>query len=163
MDSISKNFASAYQEGQLIGQYKIIETLKQERFTDTYLGKSIHSNTPAVIKVFRPPLISEFQKDFLLHARMLMEMEHAHILRLRDAGVENHYPFLVTDYVPHLTLRQVFPQGSIQPLAKFLPYLKQIASALQYAHNQSVLHGDLRPENILLDRDSQILLTDFTI
>src|SRR6266700_4134684 len=163
MDGKSKNADMVYPKGELIGQYKIIETLKQGQFADTYLGRSIHDKTLAVIKVIRPPLTSELQKDFLVQVRMLMNMEHPHILQLRDAGVENHYPFLIADYVPHLTLRQVFPQGSVQPLAKFLPYLKQIASALQYAHNKNILHGNIRPENILLNRYNQILLSDFTI
>ncbi len=102
MDGKSKNADMVYPKGELIGQYKIIETLKQGQFADTYLGRSIHDKTLAVIKVIRPPLTSELQKDFLVQVRMLMNMEHPHILQLRDAGVENHYPFLIADYVPHL-------------------------------------------------------------
>ena len=120
-------------------------------------GTSNESKAP------RPPLISELEKNFLMHARMLMEMRHPHILRLRDVGLDNHNPFLVTDYVSHVTLRQVFPAGSVQPLVTFLPYLKQIASALQYAHDRHILHGDIRLENVLLKQDDQILLADFTI
>ncbi len=163
MDGKSKQADIAYKKGQLIGQYKILEILKQEQLADTFLGKSIESKTPVMIKVLQPPLISELEQNFLTHARVLKEMKHPYILRMRDAGVDNHNPFLVTDYVSHVTLRQVFPAGSVQPLATFLPYLKQIASALQYAHDRHVLHGDIRLENILLNKDNQILLADFTI
>ncbi len=152
-----------YQKGQLIGQYKIIEILKQGRHADTFLGKNQYGKAPVVIRVFRPPLLSELLRPFLTQARLLIELEHPHILRVRDMGVDGHYPFLVSDYMPHLTLRQAFPHGSIAPLARFLPYLKSIASALQYAHDRNVLHRDIRPEHILLDRNNQILLSDFAL
>jgi serine/threonine protein kinase len=163
MDGKSKQADISYQKGQLIGQYKILEILKQEQLADTYLGKGIEDKIPVMIKVPRPPLISELEKNFLMHGRVLMEMKHPHILRMRDVGLDNHNPFLVTDYVSHVTLRQVFPAGSVQPLVTFLPYLKQIASALQYAHGRHILHGDIRLENALLNKDDQILLTDFAI
>ena len=163
MDGKSKQADISYQKGQLIGQYKILEILKQEQLADTFLGKGIEGKIPVMIKVPRPPLISELEKNFLTHAHVLMEMKHPHILRLRDVGLDNHNPFLVTDYVSHVSLRQVFPAGSVQPLVTFLPYLKQIASALQYAHDRHILHGDIRLENVLLNKDDQILLADFTI
>lgn len=153
----------AYQSGQLIGQYRVVQELKLERFAASYLCKSIHDRTPVMVKIFRPPLTGELQKDFLAQAQPLLALRHPHILQLREAGMDNHYPFLVTDYLAYLTFRQAFPQGSVQPLAKFLPYLKQIAAALQYVHSQNVVHGDLRPENILLSRENQIVLSDFTI
>jgi len=159
----SKPTDNAYQKGQLIGQYKILEILKQEQLVDTFLGKGIEGKTPVIMKLLRPPLSSELENDFLTQAGALMQLKFPSILRLRDAVIDNHNPFLVSDYVSHLTLRQVFPQGSVQPLSTFLPYLKQIASALQYAHDRHVLHGDIRLENMLLHKDDQILLADFTI
>ncbi len=163
MDYRVKDIDWAFQSGQLIGQYRIVQELKQERFAVSYLGKAIHDRTPVVIKVLRPPLLGELQKDFQAQTQALMAMMHPDILQLREAGIENHYPFLVTDYVAYLTLRQAFPQGSIQSLARILPYLKQIAAALQYAHSRNILHGDIRPETILLNRENQVLLSDFTI
>jgi eukaryotic-like serine/threonine-protein kinase len=163
MDGKSKQADISYQKGQQIGQYKILEVLKQEQLADTFLGKGIEGKIPVMIQVPRPPLKSELEQNFLTQARVLMEMKHPQILRLRDVGLDNHNPFLVSDYISHLTLRQVFPRGSVQPLVTFLPYLKQIASALQYAHDRHVLHGDIRLENVLLHGDNQILLADFTI
>jgi eukaryotic-like serine/threonine-protein kinase len=92
-----------------------------------------------------------------------MQLDHPHILKVRDMGVENHYPFLVSDYVPPATLRQKFARGNAHSLETFLPYLKQIASALEYVHHQGILHGDVRPEHILVDQNDHIFLTDFTV
>jgi len=66
------------------------------------------------------------------------------------------------DTTSYPTLKRAFLQGSIQPLAGLLPHLKQIAAALQYAHHQQVLHGDIRPENVLLDGNNNVLLRGFT-
>jgi serine/threonine protein kinase len=92
-----------------------------------------------------------------------MKLDHPHILRIQDAGLENHYPFIVTNHISTSTLRQMYLRGSRQPLTNVLPYLKQIADALQYAHDQKILHRDIRLENIRLDENDQILLQGFTI
>lgn len=163
MNSTNNKTKYVYIKGQLIGQYEVIDTLDQTRLAQTYLGQQSYHRTAVMIEVLQPPLLDELKEDFLAQARTLMKLQHPHILRLRDADVNNHNPFLVASYESYLTLRQVYLQGSIQPLAGLLPHLKQIASALQYAHNQRILHGDIRPENILLDKNNNILLRGFTI
>ncbi|MBE3561114.1 MAG: serine/threonine protein kinase, partial [Ktedonobacteraceae bacterium] len=116
-----------------------------------------------MIDVFQPPLVSDLQGSFLKQTQALTMLDHPHILRLRDAGLENHHAFLVSDYVSHVTLKRAFPPTSKQPLDKVMPYLKQIASALHYIHQQQLLHGDVRPENILIDGNNQVLLWGFSI
>src|SRR5439155_18512246 len=72
-------------------------------------------------------------------------------------------PLLVMDYAPNGTLRQRHPKGSILSPTTIIPYVKQIADALQYAHEQKVIHRDVKPENILLGRRNEVLLSDFGI
>lgn len=163
MGDKSKKIGTVFQIGQQVGQYRIIGTPDQGRFADKYLVQHIHNGTSMMLQVFQPPLVNELKANFLVQAQTLMKLNHPHILRLQDAGVENYYPFLVTDLTPHSLLQEVYAQGSRQSLTMFLPYLKQIASALQYAHDQKILHGDVRPANILLDRHKAILLQGFTI
>lgn len=152
-----------YAKGQTIGSYEIVEPLKQTRFGQTYLGQRRNESKQVVIEVFQPPLSKELEGSFLAQARELMKLEHPHILPIRDTGIHDHEPFLVTNYEPYWTLRDIYPRGSRQPLAMSLPYLKQLASALHYAHKHGVVHGDLRPENILLDDKNTSLLTGFVI
>ncbi len=67
------------------------------------------------------------------------------------------------DYATGGTLRQHHPRGTRLPLATILAYVKQIAGALQYAHDQRLIHRDVKPENVLLGRNNEVLLSDFGI
>jgi FOG: WD40 repeat len=154
---------STITKGQRIGSYNIVDPLGQTRFGHIYLGQQVQQHVQVIIEVFQPLLTKDLEESFLTQVHTLMKLEHPHILPLRDTGVQNHIPFLVVDAAPYRTLRQLYPQGSRQSLAALLPYLKQIASALHYAHAHGVLHGDLRLENILLDSDNNILLVGFLI
>lgn len=163
MDDTNTKAKFVYKKGDQIGQYEVIGRLDLTRFGHTYLGQHIHARYTVMIEVFTPPLMNELKEVFLAQARTLRMLAHPHILYVRDAGIQDHYPFLVTDYGLYLTLRQIYPQGGVQPLVALLPHLKQIASALQYAHNSQVLHGDICPENILLDGNNSILLRGFML
>ena len=67
------------------------------------------------------------------------------------------------DYAAGGTLRQRHPQGTILPLESILAYVKQVAAALQYAHEARLIYRDVKPQNILLGRNQEVLLSDFGI
>src|SRR5260221_8472355 len=67
------------------------------------------------------------------------------------------------DYAPHGTLRQQQPKGTVFPLATVVSYVKQVAEGLQYAHDQRLIHRDVKPENMLLGSRQEVLLSDFGI
>jgi len=99
---MNKKVNFVYRKGELIGRYEIVNTLDQARFKDRYLGQQIPLHIPVIIEVFRPPLIDALKQNFLDRAQILMKLKHPHILRLRDAGVRNRYPFLVIDSASYL-------------------------------------------------------------
>jgi eukaryotic-like serine/threonine-protein kinase len=84
-------------------------------------------------------------------------------VRLLDYGIENAIPFLVMQYVPNGSLRQLHPKGTQLPLTTVVSYLKQVASALQYIHDQGLIHCDVKPHNMLLNARNEVLLSDFGI
>src|SRR5690348_9103148 len=72
-------------------------------------------------------------------------------------------PYLVVDYAPNGTLRKRHPRGVQLPPSTVVSYTRQVAAALSYAHEQKVIHRDVKPENMLVGRRNEILLTDFGI
>src|SRR6267154_1693461 len=122
--------------GQQIGNYRLIRLLGEGGFAEVYLGEHIHLNTYAAIKVLHTQLASDELEKFRNEARTIAHMEHPHIVHVLEFGVEGHTPFLVMSYAPNGTLRQRHPRGTPIPITTIIPYVKQVADALQYAHNE---------------------------
>ncbi len=100
-------------------------------------------------------------EGFRTEARKLAYLMHPYIIRILDFDVENGFPFLVMEYAPNGTLRQRHPKGTRVPLNIVVSYVKQVADALQYVHEQGLIHGNVKPANIMLGRNDEVLLTDF--
>jgi eukaryotic-like serine/threonine-protein kinase len=149
--------------GLRLGNYQLERVLGQGGFADVYLGKHIYLNTQVAIKVLQARLTGEDTEAFLNEARTIASLIHPNIVRVFDFGIEKDLPYLVMDYAPHGTLRHLFPRGVAQPAAKLVPYVKQVASALQYAHDRNLVHRDIKPENMLVGRSEEVLLSDFGI
>ena len=149
--------------GKQLGHYQLTHLLGRGGFADVYLGKHVYLDTQAAIKVLYTQLASDSIEHFRTEARTIAGLVHPHIVRVLDFGVEGTTPFLVMDYAPNGTLRQLHPRGTRLPLAIVVSYVKQIASALQYAHDHKVIHRDIKPENLLLGRNHEVLLSDFGI
>src|SRR6266487_1112399 len=150
--------------GQQLGNYRLVSLIGAGGFADVYLSEHIHLGTQAAIKVLSTSLGSEGIEQFYRESRTIARLEHPHIIRVLDFGVEEDgTPFLIMSYAPNGTLRQRHPKGSRVPLAGVEAYVKQVASALQYAHDQHVIHRDIKPENLLIGRNHEILLSDFGI
>src|SRR5712692_2630681 len=147
--------------GHQLGNYRLIRLLGHGGFADVYLGEHIHLNTLAAIKVLDARLTADEITQFRNEARTIARLEHPHIVRILDFGVEDRIPFLVMSYAPNGTLRQHHPRGTRLSPGDVLPNIKQVADALQYAHDEKLIHRDVKPENMLLDRNNQILLSDF--
>lgn len=149
--------------GQQLGNYRLIRLLGEGGFAEVYLGEHIYLKTQAAIKVLQMRLTSEDREGFLAEARTIAGLKHPHIIRVLDFGIEEGTPFLVMDYAPHGTLRKQHPKGTRLPLPTIMDYVKQIAPALQYAHERKLVHRDVKPENLLLGEDNEVLLSDFGI
>src|SRR3989440_5382035 len=136
--------------GQQLGNYQLIELLGRGNWASVYLGEHLHLHTRAAIKVLHGSLAQGEVDGFLGEARTLARLRHPHIVRVLDFGVQEGAPFLVMEYAPGGTLRQLHPKGTRLPLDTVVSYVKQVASALHYAHEQRLIHRDLKPENLLL-------------
>src|SRR5215470_13483397 len=129
--------------GQQFGPYQLIQKLGQGHWGSVYLGEHVYLRTKAAVKLLHGPWDEREVESFLEEARTLANLRHPHIVRVLDFGVQEDTPYLVMEYAPGGTLRQLHPKGIRLPLQTVVNYLQQVASALQYAHKQRLIHRDL--------------------
>ena len=149
--------------GKQLGNYCLAQLIARGNFADVYLGEHISLSTLAAIKILHAELTGEEVEKFLTQARTFSSLNHPHIVCVLDFGTENNTPFLAMDYAANGTLRQLHPRGTRLPLSTVVAYVKQIADALQYVHDQNLVHRDIKPHNMLLGPNYEIWLSDFGI
>lgn len=151
--------------GQQLGNYRLRRLLGKGGFAEVYLGEHIHLGTQAAVKVLRAQLSQSDAEEFKREARTLAHLKNEHIVRVLDYGIDTdgETPYLVMDFAPKGTLRQLYQRGVSVPLPKIITYVKQVAAALYFAHSQNIVHRDVKPENMLLDDKDTLLLSDFGI
>ena len=118
----------------------------------------------AAIKVLYQPLNESQVQRFFQEAEIISRLKHPHIIPIYDFGIdEDGYPYLVMAYAPGGTLRDRHPDGTRLSLEQTLDYARQIGQALTYAHAHQIVHRDVKPENILIGAQGELLLSDFSI
>lgn len=145
------------------GDYQLERLLGEGGFAEVYEARQIHLGTKAAIKVlkasFTPQQIEELRKEALIISEL--GEQHPHIVRLLTFSIERSIPYLVMSYAPGGSLDKLHPRGKILPLPTIVTYVRQIAAALQHAHNQCIIHRDIKPANFLLLQDGQVQVADF--
>src|SRR5438876_9252078 len=149
--------------GQQFGNYRLVSLLGQGGYAEVYLGQHVRFNQQAAVKVLQAHLSDVEAEHFQQEAETIATLAHPSIIRVLDFDVQDGVPFLVLDYAPNGTLRQRYPKGSLVPLPVIVSVVKQVAEALQYAHEQKLIHRDVKPENMLVGRRQEVLLSDFGI
>jgi len=145
-------------------RYEIIETLgtgatsRVDKARDTLIGRTV------ALKTFLHGFGSrDVQKQFLREAQIIGRLAHPYIVGLYDVGTDSDgVPYFVMEYVEGKTLERVLDAGPL-PLEKAAIWTMDLAAALSRAHRARVIHGDVKPANILVTKDGQVKLGDFGI
>jgi eukaryotic-like serine/threonine-protein kinase len=149
--------------GQQFGNYRLLRKLGQGGFGEVYLAEHLYLQIQVAIKVLTFQTDQGIRDLIRTEARTHARLDHPNIVRVLDFGFEEHTPYLVMTYAPGGTLRTLYPRGTRLSPCQIAFYVKQVGEALQYAHDQKVVHRDVKPENILLGPGNEILLSDFGI
>ncbi len=149
--------------GQQWGQYRLLQLLGKGSFAEVYLAEHVQVGTRIAIKVFNTNLAEEEIEPFRTEARAIGRLTHLHMVRVLDSGVEGGTPYLVMQYAQGGNLRRRIPPHQPIPPAAILPFIQQAASVLQYAHDQGVIHRNVKPENMLLNLRTELQLSDFSV
>ncbi len=154
-------------QGKHIDNYRVLAEISSSTTSSVYLAEHPHyPQNSLVMKLFHTERISKQKCDlFLQEVQLLKKIKHAHILPILDAGIFEDMPYYVTDYVIKGSLRNLLDAQSSQllPIQESLTILSVVGQTLQFTHQMNILHGNLKPENILFDKTGDVLLADFSI
>lgn len=150
----------------LKGRYRVERHLGEGGMSDVYMARLLPQLTIAfAIKVLKPHFVhhTDFGRRFRSEADLLIRLDHPHIVRVHECFEESGLVCMVLAFVDGESLAdRIRRQGAIDS-REALPMFKAVLDALDYAHQQGVIHRDVKPSNILLDRDNSPMLCDFGI
>jgi WD40 repeat protein/serine/threonine protein kinase len=152
--------------GQSLGRYHILEQLGEGGMATVYKAYDTRLERDVAIKIIRrgafpPNQLERILKRFEREAKALAKLSHPNIVGVIDYGEYEDAPYLVMEYLPGGTLKQRI--GKPIPWQEAIRLLIPVAQALEYAHEQNIIHRDVKPSNILLTVKGQPMLTDFGI
>ena len=146
--------------GQTIGQYQLVEVIHQGDRNVVYKGVQPDMNRDVAVKVLSTSLAADnaFAQQFQSEMQLIAGLEHGNILPVYDFGQKENLFYIVTRFVEGGTLKDRLSQYYALPSAQGM--IHSIALALDYVHSRGLIHGNLKPSNILIDQFDQPLLAD---
>lgn len=145
--------------------YEITRKLGHGGMADVYLGVQENLQRDVAIKVLVPMLFrdKQFAVRFIKEARTAAQLNHQNIITVHDVGrIEDTY-YIVMEYLPESLQQRLRKQGRTMEPGEALRIVRQIASALEYAHTKGFIHRDIKPDNIMFRSDGTAVLVDFGI
>ena len=150
-------------ETRKVGRYEILEVIgvgansRVARAFDPLIARIV------AIKLFPSELArGEARNRFVQEARVVGQISHPAVIALHDMGIDepSQTPYLVMEFIQGQPLEKLLEKGSL-PCSKACAWAAEVATALAVAHRKGVIHGDVKPANILITEDERIKLTDF--
>ncbi|MDT8305960.1 MAG: serine/threonine-protein kinase [Anaerolineae bacterium] len=150
-----------------LDEYRILALLGQGGMARIYLGEDVRLKRYVAIKVIDRPFREEpaYIDRFEREAQAIARLEHPHIVRLYRYGETDRLLYMAMQYVEGADLGTILDsyrhEGLFMPPQEALAIVRDVGAALDYAHRKEIIHRDVKPSNILLDRAGQAYLTDF--
>ena len=149
--------------GDQLGRYRILWPVGHGAMGVVFLAYDPDLDRQIAIKVpfLEGPHAERLTQRFRREAKLTASLRHPNICRVLDVDRQNDIDFLTMDYVDGTSLETLLKSGPLMPPAQAVQIVRKIASALQEAHAAGVIHRDVKPSNILIDRRGEPVLTDF--
>jgi ABC-type phosphate transport system substrate-binding protein len=158
--------------GVMVGNYFLLECLGREGMVETYRARpTTRGGFDVVLRLFRPqfPDPTAFQEHFASEVEKVWHCHHEHIQPLLEFGAGDGLLYSVAELIEAKTLEQILQEAEEEEcytpiqMPLIVHYITQICNALQYAHEQGIVHGNIQPSSILVQDDQHILLTNFSM
>jgi serine/threonine-protein kinase len=149
--------------GQTLGDYRLLRRLGQGGMGQVYLAEQLSLQRKVALKIMRADLAASptALKRFQAEAMAVARVTHGNIVQVYQIGEANGLHYMALEYVEGRTLREFIVKKGPPDLALALSIMRQVAAALQEAHEAGIIHRDIKPENILLTRKGEVKVADF--
>lgn len=149
----------------LAGRYEILEEVGKGGMAYVYKARCHFLNRLVAIKVLKEELSDdkEFVHRFNTEAQAAARISNPHVVSIYDVGFENGLYYIVMEYVDGITLKEYIAEKGVLPWKKAAEFAAQICEGLSAAHKKSVIHRDIKPQNIIMTQGEVLKVTDFGI
>lgn len=150
---------------RISGRYKILKVIGGGGMANVYLAHDMILDRDVAVKILRLDFADEdeFIRRFQREAQSATSLAHPNIVNIYDVGEEGNIYYIVMEYVDGMTLKQYIQQNHPISVEKTLNIMQQLTSALSHAHYNHIIHRDIKPQNILIDHEGTVKITDFGI
>ncbi len=147
------------------GRYEIVKNIGDGGMSKVYLAHDVILDRDVAIKVLNYDFANEeaLKRRFKREALSATSLTHPHIVDIFDVGEEGELHYLVMEYIEGQTLKKFIQDNGALTPKQALPIMQQIVSAIANAHHNGIVHRDVKPQNILMDSDGNVKITDFGI
>jgi serine/threonine-protein kinase len=152
-----------------LGRYEIEKELGKGAMGTVYLGKDPKINRLVAIKTLHfeddmdAATTKTIKERFFREAESAGNLNHPNIIKIFDAGEDNEISYIAMELLDGVDLKKYTDKNTLLPMATVLDYMVKCADALDYAHQQGIIHRDIKPGNIMLLKDGTIRIADFGI
>jgi serine/threonine protein kinase/ketosteroid isomerase-like protein len=147
-----------------IGTFEVIRQIGSGGMGAVYLGRDPELDRQVAIKVIREEVHEQEVLDrFFREARAAAALRHANIITVFASGQQDHKPYIAMEYIEGESFADIIKQRRNLPLAEKISYLEQLCAGLAFAHKAGIVHRDVKPANIMIDREGVVRILDFGI
>ena len=150
--------------GQVLeNRYQVDELIARGGMANVYRATDLKLDRTVALKILAGSLANDpnFVERFIHEAKASAALMHPNVVAVHDQGIALGFPFLVMEYVPGKTIREVLADHGPFASAHALEIMKSVLAGLAAAHDAGFVHRDIKPENVLITNDGQIKVTDF--
>jgi serine/threonine protein kinase len=150
---------------RLSGRYKVMETIGGGGMANVYLARDMILERDVAVKVLRPDFAhdEEFIRRFHREAQAATSLNHPNIVSIYDVGEEEQIFYIVMEHIDGATLKQYIQKNGPLSNEESVNIMIQLTSAISHAHENHIVHRDIKPQNILIDENGVVKVTDFGI
>lgn len=153
-------------KGQKINdRYEIIKNIGEGGMANVYLAQDTILDRKVAVKVLRGDLSNDdkFIRRFEREALSVSNLSHPNIVEVYDVGVEDNSHYIVMEYIDGKTLKQLLKKRENLTLTEVIDIMTQLTDGISHAHESYIIHRDIKPQNIMIEDDGRIKITDFGI